>query len=113
MSMPLPAPMRRALPLLPLYTMLCACQPHINLSQTAPPCVAIVEASGLLDPTPGATRPGKDSVGELGAFGVRQTGQLDKSNADKGSAKQVLVTCDQLWRAGLAKAQPHRFLGIF
>jgi hypothetical protein len=49
----------------------------------------------------------------MAAFGVRQTGQLDKSNADKSSARQVLTTCDQLWRDGLSKAQPHRFLGIF
>lgn len=72
-----------------------------------------MEASGLLDPTPGAARPANDSVGEIAAFGVRQTGQLDKSNVDKGSAKKILVTCDELWREGLKKAQQRRrFLGI-
>ena len=52
-----------------------------------------MKASGLLDPTPGAARPQSDAVGELAAFGDRQTGQLDKSNADKGGAKRFGDVC--------------------
>ena len=60
-------------------------------------------ASGLLEPTPGAPRPANDSVGEFGAFGVRQTGQLDKANADKHAAHGLLTSCDAAWRAALGE----------
>lgn len=53
----------------------------------------MVEASGLLEPTPGAIRPRTDAVGEIAAFGDRQTGQLDKSNADKAGTGRMLKTC--------------------
>ena len=76
------------------------------LSPTAPPCLDLVTASGLLEPTPGAARPQSDSVGELAAFGDRQTGQLDKANADKRGAAAVLTTCEA-WKAkAIADARP-------
>lgn len=68
-----------------------------------------MKASGLLNPTPGAVRPTNDQVGEIGAFGVRQTGQLDKSNADKAGAGAILDTCNERWREALKQAQPKRW----
>ncbi|KQX19326.1 hypothetical protein ASD39_15545 [Sphingomonas sp. Root50] len=54
-----------------------------------------MEASGLLKPTPGAPRPTTPAVGELAAFGDRQTGQLDKANADKAGAGAILTMCEK------------------
>ncbi|PZU10045.1 hypothetical protein [Sphingomonas sp.] len=53
-----------------------------------------MDASGLLKRTPGATRPTDDTIGELGAFADRQTGQLDSANADKDGADRILATCE-------------------
>ena len=60
-----------------------------------------MRAAGLLRPTPGAPRPADDSVGAIAAFGVAQTGQLDKANADKASAAGLLDSCDAAWRAAI------------
>lgn len=57
----------------------------------------MVEASGLLHPTPGATLPADGSKGEWVGFGDRQTGQLDKANADKDSARAILRMC-RVWQ---------------
>ena len=70
-------------------------------SLIAPPCAATLRASGLLARTPGATRPADDSVGEIAAFGVRQTGQLDHVNADKAAAAGLLDRCDAAWATAL------------
>ena len=95
------APTRRALLSLALCTMLSACLTPTVPKPTAPPCMVILRATGLLRPTPGATRPADDTVGAIAAFGVRQTGQLDKANADKTDAAAMLDTCDSTWRAAL------------
>ena len=41
----------------------------------------------------GAPLPAGDTVGEIAAFADRQTGQLDKSNSDKGAAARIMETC--------------------
>lgn len=67
----------------------------------------------MLMPTPGATLPANDSVGDIAAFGVREAGQLDKANADKAGVSGILRVCDA-WRDKAAKAvKRHRVLGIF
>ncbi len=67
----------------------------------------------MLAATPGAALPANDTVGEIAAFGVRQTGQLDKANADKAGVARVLQVCDD-WRDRAAKAvRRRRILGIF
>lgn len=75
-----------------------------------------MESSGLLQPTPGALRPQSDTVGEIAAFGDRQTGQLDKANTDKGGVSRMLATC-KTWQArALSEAQRRtrkKVLGIF
>lgn len=70
-------------------------------------------AAGLLEPTPGASLPSNSTGGEWVAFADRQTGQLDKSNADKAGAQRLYRTCEQLHREALEKARRKRFLGIF
>jgi hypothetical protein len=88
----------------------------IAVSQTALPCRELVEASGLLDPTPGAARPQDHSVGEIAAFGDRQTGQLDKSNADKRGVRGILTVChdaEERARQDAQKKSRRRVLGIF
>jgi hypothetical protein len=101
--------LRRAIPLsLALCTMLCACATPINWNLTVRPCKPLVDASGLLKPTPGAPRPANDRSGELAAFGDRQTGQLDKSNADKHGAAQILDRCEAENAAAIAELKKRR-----
>lgn len=99
-----------------LSTGLSACVTPIVVSQTALPCREIVKASGLLDPTPGAARPQDHSVGEIAAFGDRQTGQLDKSNADKRGARAILDVCadaEAKAREAAQKKSRRKILGVF
>lgn len=65
----------------------------------------MIAASGLLDLTPGAPLPSNDTAGEIGAFGDRQTGQLDKANADKGGVRRMGDICDEKQKQALANAQ--------
>ncbi|QNQ09234.1 hypothetical protein [Sphingomonas alpina] len=52
-------------------------------------------------------------MGEIAAFGVRESGQLDKANADKAGTKGILRVCKS-WREKAVQAvKPKRFLGIF
>lgn len=85
------------------------------LTQRASPCMKILLASGLLDPTPGAQLALIDgSAGGDGAFGLAQTGQLVKANIDKRTAKAIGTSCDAEWTAALKAARPRkRFLGLF
>jgi hypothetical protein len=76
----------------------------------------MIEASGLLEPTTGAPRPQNDTVGEIAAFADRQTGQLDKANADKGGVKRMGSICDDRQAAALKEAQRRtrrKVLGVF
>lgn len=68
-----------------------------------------MKASGLLRPTSGASLPADDSKGAWVAFGDRQTGQLDKANADKGAAEAVLDTCEGWQAKAEAAAKPRRW----
>lgn len=73
-----------------------------------------MKASGLLATTPGAAPPADDTKGEWVAFGDRQTGQLDKANADKTGALGILTTCDEWQKKADAAAAPRpwwRFWG--
>ena len=73
----------------------------------------MLKAAGLLQPTPGTPLPASDAAGDWIAFGDRQTGQLDKANADKAGAQRVLDTC-AAWQARVgAGARPRRWLGLF
>lgn len=71
--------------------------------------------SGLLDPTPGATLNLIDgSAGGLGAHDLAQSGQLEKANIDKATAKKLGASCDAKWSAALKSAQPRKkILGLF
>lgn len=64
-----------------------------------------MESSGLLDLTPGTALPLSDTIGEIAAFALRQTGQLDKANADKGGARRILNTCTEWQERARAEAQ--------
>jgi hypothetical protein len=63
----------------------------------------MVKASGLLNRTPGAPLPASDTAGELATFGIQQTGQLERANADKDGAAGILTTC-QAWQDKASKA---------
>lgn len=68
----------------------------------------MVDASGLLEPTPGAALPSDSNAGGWIAYVDRQTGQLDKANADKVGVRGILTTC-RAWQdkaAGAAKPRP-------
>lgn len=67
----------------------------------------MVDASGLLEPTPGAALPSDSTAGGWIAFGDRQTGQLDKANADKAGVRGILGTC-AAWQAKAAAAAKPR-----
>lgn len=62
-------------------------------------------ASGLLEATTGAHLPTDDTVGEIAAFGLRQTGQLEKSNADKAGALRLGQTCEDYQKRALEQAR--------
>ena len=70
----------RCMASLTLCVATCACMTTSTvLTQRASPCMKILLASGLLDPTPGAQLALIDgSAGGDGAFGLAQTGQLVK-----------------------------------
>ncbi|WP_375393079.1 hypothetical protein [uncultured Sphingomonas sp.] len=63
-----------------------------------------MDAAGLLEPTPGAALPSDSSAGGWIAFGDRQTGQLDKANADKAGVRGILGTCAKA--AAAARPRP-------
>lgn len=63
-----------------------------------------MEASNLLSPTPGAPLPASDQVSEIAAFADRQTGQLDKANADKSAARHLLQSCEEFEAKALENA---------
>ena len=107
------APMSALLKSMAPCLALCACTTSMQLSQAAPPCAEIVVASQLLEATAGASLPASDTVGEIAAFGVRQTGQLDRSNADKSTAKRVLTSCDAKWREAIRDARPRRWWQVW
>ena len=69
----------------------------------------MVEASGLLQPTAGAALPIDSAAGEWVAFGDRQTGQLDKANADKAGVHGILATCEEWQAKAVAAAKPRRW----
>lgn len=64
----------------------------------------MLKASGLLEATTGAPLPG-DTVGEIATFGERQTGQLDKANADKAGAVRLGDTCEAWQQTALERAR--------
>lgn len=104
---------RKALMSLAPCALLCACQPPIVLTPPAVPCDEIISASKMLEPTPGASLPANDSVGEIAAFGVREAGQLDKANADKAGVQGILGVCKSWAAKANAAVRRKRILGIF
>lgn len=65
----------------------------------------MVEASNLLAPTPGAPLPASDLISDIAVFADRQTGQLDKANADKSAARAILLSCEEYEAKALKEAQ--------
>ncbi|WP_298597019.1 hypothetical protein [uncultured Sphingorhabdus sp.] len=70
-----------------------------------PDCDRLVNASGLLDPTPPAALPESDVASSGFTWGLAQTGQLDKSNNDKAGARRLNDECHRLHREAAAKAK--------
>jgi len=64
---------------------------------------------------PTLTDPGQAlTVGQIGAFGDAQTGQLDKANAEKAGALQILQLCEARNARAIAAVTPHGFAwGLF
>tara|TARA_R110000782_G_scaffold29493_1_gene73261 strand:- start:151 stop:507 length:357 start_codon:yes stop_codon:yes gene_type:complete len=100
----------RAIAMMMLCVPLAACGATIRLGDV-PQCYRLVQASGLLEETPptelptGAKLPdGHDDARPWQAGFIGQTGQLEKSNVDKGGAARVMRTCEDLHREALAKA---------
>lgn len=83
---------------------LCAGCAATVATRDVPHCAELLDASGLLNETAAADLPGSDRVSDWQEFGVRQTGQLEKANADKGGAGRLVRTCEDLHRAALARA---------
>jgi hypothetical protein len=69
----------------------------------------MVRASGLLNRTPGAPLPADNTAGALAIFGIQQTGQVERANADKDGIGGILDTC-KAWQDKAAKeAQPRHW----
>lgn len=73
------------------------------------PCPEILEASGLLNETPGAPLPPSDSAGDWIAFGDKQTGQLDKANGDKRGVRGIVALCKRKQAEADAAAKPRHW----
>lgn len=56
-------------------------------------CSTLIPSS-LRSKTPGAEFPSSPETGAWVAFAVAQTGQLDKSNADKSGAIEIVEKCE-------------------
>lgn len=104
---------RSVLTSIALGAMLCACVMHTVTAPNAVQCGQLIKAAHLLDPTPGTRLPIDDSKGEWVAFGDRQTGQLDKSNADKAGAAEMLELCISMQAAVDKQLKRKRVLGLF
>ena len=80
----------------------------------APNCFTeIVEASGLETPTEHATAPNEPTMGAWIDYGNRETGQVDKANADKRAIVGIGKTCDKWMNLAKEKVERRKFLGIF
>ena len=107
-SCPRPARRRWSIPLsIALAAQLSACAPPIVVTPPALPCADLVEASGLLKPTPGAPLPTDSSSGAWIAHDDANAGQLDKANNDKAGVHGILTTC-AAWQAKAAAAAKPR-----
>lgn len=101
--------LRAAMPRLHLLPAMLACALCVGCAATVatrdvPHCAELLDASGLLNETAGAALPEGSVVSDWQVFGVQQTGQLEKANADKGGAGRLVKTCEDLHRAALARA---------
>lgn len=70
-----------------------------------PQCSRLVDASGLLEPTPPTDLPDGQVVGDWQAAFVGQTGQLEKGNADKAGARRIISTCEDMHREAFERAK--------
>ncbi len=103
----LPMPMLRLAAFLTLCVVPTACTTMALETKPVSPCMTILLASGLLDPTPSAPIALIDgTAGGLGAHDVAQTGQLVKANIDKATAKKIGTSCDNEWATALKAAKP-------
>lgn len=59
----------------------------------------------LRQPTPSATGPEDDTAGAWINFGVRQTGQLERSNVDREVVLGIYDECYRQQRAAQAEAE--------
>src|SRR5262249_17305246 len=73
---------------------LCACTPPIVMNRPASACSTLIPST-LRSNTPGAPMPDQAQQGAWMAFGVAQTGQLDKANADKAGAIEIVESCEK------------------
>lgn len=64
----------------------------------------------MWNPTPPAPFPVGDDAETLGRFGDLQTGQLDKANADKGTARFVIGECEKRDAAAIRSLRPRTLL---
>ena len=72
---------------------LSACTPPITIATPAAACSTLIPSS-LRDKTPGAPMPSAATAGAWEAFAVQQTGQLDKSNADRAASIEIVEKCE-------------------
>lgn len=84
-------------------SMLSACTTLTVSPTPALECSKLVSPE-LKKPTPSAKGPADDSKLELGTFGLRQTGQLDKANVDKGAVVYTYEECERQNAEALKRA---------
>lgn len=88
---------------------LSACTTPITIASPATPCSTLIPSS-LRDKTPGSPLPSEPTAGEWIAFGAAQTGQLDKSNADRSAAIEIVEKCEARDAAARAATVKHKRL---
>lgn len=65
----------------------------------------MIVASGLLEATTGAPLPETFTLPDVAVLADRQTGQLDKANADKAGVRRMGDTCEAWRQRALERAQ--------
>ena len=91
---------------MPLAFALSACTTVVQTTLNADRCFTrMTENSGLTEDTPHASLPTDNTAGAWVDYGNRESGQLDKANADKRAVTAIGKTCDEMRVEAQEKAE--------
>ena len=97
--------------LLPL-AMLSACSTYIRDPRPASECASLVPKS-LRSPTPGWPIPEDDRPASWMAFGLGQSGQLERANIEKDAVIEIVAQCERRDAVLHRRLTRRKVLGLF